>query len=178
MSQRGSRGHVPVNDPGDWVVGLAVLVDRLDRGGPVGLRLRDGRAAVVFDELVTDGAATRDVEDTVPSSMLTIERNLKVLVSPERSGDLRRSSDRRGGVPGRLPGSLPPLQPLSWEPEMTPMARISLGRAHWMDVSAMGYVGELALSIGRSRELGEDRGMCRDKEKGVITAMAKLIAPP
>lgn len=47
-----------------------------------------------------------------------------------------------------------------------------------MDVSAMGYVGELALSIGQSRELGEDWGMCRDKEKGVITAMAKLIAPP
>lgn len=76
-----------MNDPGDWVVGLAVLVDRLDRGGPVGLRLRDGRAAVVFDELVTDSAATRDVEDTVPSSVLAVERNLKVLVSPERSGD-------------------------------------------------------------------------------------------
>lgn len=66
-----------MNDPGDWVVGLAVLVDRLDRGGPVGLRLRDGRAAVVFDELVTDSASSGDVQDTVPNSMLTIERNFE-----------------------------------------------------------------------------------------------------
>lgn len=64
-----------MNDPSDRVVGLAVLVDRLDRGGPVGLRLRDGGAAVVLDKLVTEGPASRDIEDTVTCSVLAIIRD-------------------------------------------------------------------------------------------------------
>lgn len=34
------------------------------------------------------------------------------------------------------------------------------------------HTWELALSLGRSRVLDEDRGMSRDKEKGVQTARA------
>jgi hypothetical protein len=64
-----------VNDPSDRVVRLAVLVDCLDRVAAVRLRLRDGRATVVLDEAVTDGAAPRDVKDTVFCSVLTIIRN-------------------------------------------------------------------------------------------------------
>ena len=86
-----------MNDPSDRVVGLAVLVDCLDRVAAVGLRLRDGRATVVFDEAVTDSAASRDVKYTVFCSVLAIERNFygQRLVCCSR-----RPADIRWGAPG------------------------------------------------------------------------------